>query len=271
MGSGYDFSDLLRCRNRLDQYDVEFYCSEIICALEHLHRLDIVHLDVKPENILLTKTGHVMLTDFECAFDSTLNKGRPQPVDFRGTIDYMAPEVRTMREITFKADIFSLGVTMARMVLGYVPQYEIQRTSESVQFGWRSITPRHKHQQFCDFLDGCLHFEPKNRLSLPEIKRLPVFKNVKWEEDAMIRRKPPYEPWMLRYFLESSNIPSQSHYKINHIRINFNECRSATMPADHAIYSGNISSGLIDALRSTFKYCHHRPISTSKGMKPVKC
>ena len=83
---------------------------------------------------------------------------------------------------------------MVRMVLGYVFRYEIQRTSESIQFRWRSITPGHNYEPFCDFLYGCLDFAPRNRLSLPEIKRLYVLKNVKWEEDAMTGRQPPYEP-----------------------------------------------------------------------------
>ena len=65
---------------------------------------------------------------------------------------------------------------MVRMVLGYVFRYEIQRTSESIQFSWRSITPGHNYEPFCDFLYGCLDFAPRNRLSLPEIKRLYVLK-----------------------------------------------------------------------------------------------
>ena len=48
-------------------------------------------MEIKPSNILLKKSGHIMVTDFDNAFDMTLKRGRLQPEDFRGTPKYMAP------------------------------------------------------------------------------------------------------------------------------------------------------------------------------------
>lgn len=40
------------------------YCAEIVLALEYLHNNGIIHRDVKPDNILISRTGHIKLTDF---------------------------------------------------------------------------------------------------------------------------------------------------------------------------------------------------------------
>ncbi|XP_058071830.1 serine/threonine-protein kinase UCNL-like [Magnolia sinica] len=52
---------------------IRFYVSEIVCALEHLHRMGIVYRDLKPENVLIQQSGHVMLTDFDLS--RALKKG----------------------------------------------------------------------------------------------------------------------------------------------------------------------------------------------------
>ncbi|KAL5983264.1 hypothetical protein ACLOJK_017348 [Asimina triloba] len=55
---------------------IRFYVAEIVCALEHLHRMGIVYRDLKPENVLIQQSGHVMLTDFDLSRALT---PRPKP------------------------------------------------------------------------------------------------------------------------------------------------------------------------------------------------
>ena len=105
--SPLNLSHLLRRYSHFQVCAATFFCIEIICGLDYLHKLCVVHMDIKPSNILLKKSGHIMITDFDSAFDMTLKRGRLQPEDFRGTPIYMAPEVSTRQEISFKSVIFN--------------------------------------------------------------------------------------------------------------------------------------------------------------------
>ncbi len=94
-------------------------------ALAHAHSLGILHLDVKPSNILMAASARPKLTDFNVSSDTeALSRGLPE--QFGGTFDYMSPEHRAVfdasdkaaaaRELDARADIYSLGVVLKRML-----------------------------------------------------------------------------------------------------------------------------------------------------------
>jgi len=67
-----------------------FYLSQVLLALEHLHTQGIIYRDLKPENVMLDKRGHVKLTDFGCIKESS---NEELNYTFCGTVEYMAPEI----------------------------------------------------------------------------------------------------------------------------------------------------------------------------------
>lgn len=61
---GGDLKSLITAYGYFCESAAQFYCAEIILALEYLHKHGIIHRDIKPDNMLLSATGHVKLTDF---------------------------------------------------------------------------------------------------------------------------------------------------------------------------------------------------------------
>ena len=95
---------------------------EMLTALEAAHSVGVIHRDIKPGNILLTKTGTVKVTDFGLAklFDreetATLTQG------IAGTLNYMAPEqVLGRRDLDPRTDLYAVGITIYRMLAGRLP------------------------------------------------------------------------------------------------------------------------------------------------------
>jgi serine/threonine protein kinase len=99
---------------------VRTWMSDALEALDCVHRNGIVHRDIKPSNFLLDDDGHALLTDFGIALkseDTRLTKTLEQ----MGTVAYMAPEQRTQRTVTAKADIYSLAIVLHELLTGQTP------------------------------------------------------------------------------------------------------------------------------------------------------
>ncbi len=103
-------------------------------ALQHAHERGLVHLDIKPSNVLLAADGTPMLLDFHLAREP-LRRGAPVPDWFGGTRDYMAPEQRQTLEAVRKrrpvpeavdgrADVYALGLVLYEALGGRLPDRE---------------------------------------------------------------------------------------------------------------------------------------------------
>ena len=66
---GGDFLALLIRENTLDETFARFYIAEMIVAVEETHRLNFIHRDIKPDNFLISASGHLKISDFGLAFD----------------------------------------------------------------------------------------------------------------------------------------------------------------------------------------------------------
>jgi len=103
--------------------------NQVAAALVHMHRRGVFHGDLKPGNIMVTKTGKVKLIDFGTAWLKGEAKNRIQ-----GTPQYMAPESATEKIVDERTDIYNFGATMYRMFTGrYANPGSMPRTGDNLK------------------------------------------------------------------------------------------------------------------------------------------
>jgi eukaryotic-like serine/threonine-protein kinase len=127
---GFDALWLLRTaahkRVLIPEHLVAFVIGEVLEALDYAHTarddidnnpLNIVHRDISPSNIFISKRGEVKLGDFGIAIASR-RESKTQAGRFKGKFGYMSPEQVANRVVDERSDLFSVGVVMAEMLMG---------------------------------------------------------------------------------------------------------------------------------------------------------
>ncbi|PSR90568.1 hypothetical protein PHLCEN_2v4861 [Hermanssonia centrifuga] len=177
----------------------QFYAAELLIALQSLHKLGIIHRDIKPDNVLLTADGHLVLADFGLA-TSIAPAGQPYVpaaagnlflTDVAGTLDYMSPEMWKGEPYTFSTDVWSFAVVIFLMVLGHTPftasfdedpivmEY---RMTDATFKDWIGIDPIDEVSRL--FLQGMLDKDAYDRPTLNEAKTHSFFRGIVWDQLA---------------------------------------------------------------------------------------
>ena len=117
---GYTLKDLVQRDGRLKPEESVQIVIQICDALAHAHSQNVIHRDIKPQNIIMTEDGRVKVTDFGIAratADTTITYGR----SLLGSVYYSSPEQARGYSTDSKSDIYSLGVLFYEMLTGVVP------------------------------------------------------------------------------------------------------------------------------------------------------
>src|ERR1700742_821032 len=117
---GRSLRDLIRSEGRLDAGQAADITAEIASALAFAHRSGVVHRDVKPGNVLLTRSGNVKVTDFGIARAGT-SDALTQTGSVMGTATYFSPEQAQGLPVDGRSDVYALGVVLYEMLTGIAP------------------------------------------------------------------------------------------------------------------------------------------------------
>ncbi|KAJ3024631.1 UNVERIFIED_CONTAM: Serine/threonine-protein kinase [Siphonaria sp. JEL0065] len=210
----------------LIKYDVfpedvtRFYIGECIEALEAVHSLGFVHRDLKPDNLLIDKDGHIKLSDFglatgfhkthETAYylngGSSGEAGPPKNIDLSfsrkerietwkrnrrflaystvGTPDYIAPEVFSQEGYSKEADFWSLGVILFECLIGFPPFYSdspMDTYRKIIAWPQTLVFPEEVHLSYeAEDLIRGLLCGAQHRIKSPHIKLHPFFRGLDW-------------------------------------------------------------------------------------------
>ena len=117
---GITLKEYLSRRGQLSPKEVTVFATQIARALEHAHSHNIIHRDIKPQNIMLLRDGTVKVADFGIAHftnnDNTYCKG-----EAIGSVHYVSPEQAKGSFVDNRTDLYSLGVVMYEMITGRLP------------------------------------------------------------------------------------------------------------------------------------------------------
>uniref|UniRef100_A0AAX7VRH8 Rho-associated protein kinase 1 n=1 Tax=Astatotilapia calliptera TaxID=8154 RepID=A0AAX7VRH8_ASTCA len=195
--------------NLMSNYDVpekwaRFYTAEVVLALDGIHSMGFIHRDVKPDNMLLDKAGHLKLADFGTCMK--MNKDGMVRCDTAvGTPDYISPEVLKSQGgdgyYGRECDWWSVGVFLYEMLVGDTPFYadslvgtysKIMNHKNALTFPDDSDISNDAKNLICAFLtDRDVRL---GRNGVDEIKRHPFFKNDQWTWENIRETAAPVVP-----------------------------------------------------------------------------
>ncbi len=150
----------------LEIHDLIRVINQVSSALDYAHTKGVIHLDVKPENILFSGSDVAVLSDFGIAeFEGEKNSGPERPTVW-GTPAYMSPERAMGHETDGRTDFYSLGVVFYQMLTGQLP-YRPDRGGNVALRQARDPVPRLPDQfsTLQPIVDGCLAKSPDDRFA----------------------------------------------------------------------------------------------------------
>lgn len=116
---GSDLKTAINERGAINQRKVAEIGAQVCQALSAAHNLDIIHRDIKPQNIMVQPDGNVKVMDFGIA--RAKNSVKTQTSSVLGTAHYISPEQAQGKELTAASDIYSLGIVLYEAVSGQLP------------------------------------------------------------------------------------------------------------------------------------------------------
>ncbi|XP_069314738.1 protein kinase C theta type isoform X1 [Eulemur rufifrons] len=192
--NGGDLMYHIQSCHKFDLCRATFYAAEIILGLQFLHSKGIVYRDLKLDNILLDKDGHIKIADFGMCKENMLGDAKTNT--FCGTPDYIAPEILLGQKYNHSVDWWSFGVLLYEMLVGQSPFHgqDEEELFHSIRMD-SPFYPRWLEKEPKDLLVKLFVREPEKRLGVRgDIRQHPLFREINWEELERKEIDPPFRP-----------------------------------------------------------------------------
>ncbi|CAD8084127.1 unnamed protein product [Paramecium primaurelia] len=205
-------------RKQMNEAEIRFYIAEILIALQHLHKNNIIYRNLTPNNVLIDNQGHIKLSDFSlCHFGTECNL-------LTGNIYYQAPEISKIQYQNQLSDYWSLGAIMYEMYFGYPPYFHpninIYKKNKREQF---IIIPNSISESAQQLLRQLLNNDIQQRIMNESIKKIqyhPFFDGLDWQIVQKRLEQSPFVPDIrsksdLHYYLQEQRNENKIEQQIN--------------------------------------------------------
>ena len=193
---GGELAHLLEMSIKFPEEQVIFYAASLITVIDYLHRKNIVNRGITPENIFLTSSGYIKLTNFH--FAKILKNNYTNTLC--GTPEYSSPEMLNRKGHGKAHDLWSLGIIIYHMLVGHTPFED----SDPIKIQQKIIKGKKEYPKILsknakNLIKHLLEADPKKRLGngkngIYDIISNPFFKGFDWKNLLLQNLVPPYVP-----------------------------------------------------------------------------
>jgi eukaryotic-like serine/threonine-protein kinase len=164
---GEDLRSLIHEHKKFSPEEAIEIMEQICLALDAAHQVDVIHRDLKPQNVMRDKTGRILVMDFGLA-RTLQGDGMTQTGALVGTMDYMSPEQALAKELDQRSDIFSAGLIFYELLSGQVPYKADSALASLIRRTQERAKPISEHdstipQPLSNIVSKCLEREPAAR------------------------------------------------------------------------------------------------------------
>ena len=178
-GSAVDL--MLSIGRTLSEVEVSTIMEMVLKGLIYIHKINLIHRDIKGANILLSEDGYAKLGDFGVGIQMTDEEYRTSK---KGSPYWMSPQVILNRNYDMKTDIWSLGITCLELVEGEPPNGDLKPEEVMAKIAKKPpkagdiIDIKEHTEDFVNFVNLCLEIEPKKRPSADILIKHPFIKKL---------------------------------------------------------------------------------------------
>jgi len=191
---GGELFDILYYTSSLKEDVARTYFKQIIAGLEACHNANVVHRDLKPQNLLLDSKYNLKITDFGLSKIIQSDADAIMKTTYVGTRGYQAPELLLNQKYDLKCDVFSAGVILFILLAGYPPFEQASKSDKwfkplikaNVDKFWKAHAKSpiiKQNMKAKDLLTQMLCFDPKARIDVNGIKK------HEWLQGTVLKQK----------------------------------------------------------------------------------